>query len=264
MNDNQEKNRLDPIETEPETEIEPSTDRSSHFSAKKAAKLSAFVYLALAITVVIVATVGIFSISYDYEDALEPMSFPEISVGSDYSFPSSLQNPDTSIPDTHVGNEQSGVDAEVSQLEDESSDSEPERVLFYRPVTGEVVKHYSMDALVFSETMGDYRVHTGIDVACEAGCEVVAFTDGTVSAVNDDYFYGTTVAVTHSQGLVSYYMNLDPELASGIAVGSEVKAGDVLGRVGDTARIEEKDGAHLHFELRVNGELINPEPELPR
>ena len=52
-------------------------------------------------------------------------------------------------------------------------------------------------------------------------------------------------------------------LAEGIAVGSEVHCGDKLGTVGGTARIESRDKPHLHFELRVNGKLTDPEPELP-
>jgi murein DD-endopeptidase MepM/ murein hydrolase activator NlpD len=58
-------------------------------------------------------------------------------------------------------------------------------------------------------------------------------------------------------------MNLDPELASGITVGSTVKAGDVIGKVGNTARLESADESHLHFELTMNGEIIDPTPELP-
>ena len=135
--------------------------------------------------------------------------------------------------------------------------------MFYRPINGEIIKKHSMDKLVFSETMKDYRVHTGIDIAANVGTEVVAFTDGVVTAVTNDYFNGITVAVTHEQGVVSYYMNLDSTLPDNIAVGAEVLAGQVVGKVGNTSRIEAKDAPHLHFELHVDGTPINPEPELP-
>lgn len=244
MNDNQENKDL--FEDEPKRE--PLT--------KRIAKFSAFIYLGLAITVVIAATVGIFSISYDYDASLPPVSFPEID----------LTPPDVSLPveesereetsDSPVGNEQSGVTPDVSV-------PEPPRTMYYFPVEGEVIKNYSMDALVYSDTMKDYRVHSGIDIASPVGSEVIAFTDGVVSAVSDDYFNGMTVVITHEQGVVSYYMNLDPTLAEGIEVGAEVLAGQPVGYVGTTARIEALEPAHLHFEMRVNGSHIDPLPELP-
>ena len=244
MNDNQENKDL--FEDEPKRE--PLT--------KRIAKFSAFIYLGLAITVVIAATVGIFSISYDYDASLPPVSFPEID----------LTPPDISLPveesereetsDSPVGNEQSGVTPDVSV-------PEPPRTMYYFPVEGEVIKNYSMDALVYSDTMKDYRVHSGIDIASPVGSEVIAFTDGVVSAVSDDYFNGMTVVITHEQGVVSYYMNLDPTLAEGIEVGAEVLAGQPVGYVGTTARIEALEPAHLHFEISVNGSHIDPLPELP-
>ncbi len=222
----------------------------------KAAKLSAFVYLGLALTVVVVATVGIFSISYDYDDTLPNVSFPEISYNPDgnNSLPQIDLTPDTS-DDKPVGGEQSGVTGDVSE-------PEPQAV-FYSPVSGEIIRDYSMDKLVFSETMGDYRVHSGIDIGAEVGAEVVAFGKGVVASVTNDYFYGTTVSITHDNGVVSYYMNLAPELAENISVGCEVEAGQKIGTVGTSARCEAKEDPHLHFELRVDGKLIDPTHELP-
>lgn len=224
-------------------------------AVKKVAKISAFVYLGLAIAVVIVATVGIFSVSYDYETSLESLSIPEIDFAPESSLPQiNVSLPD--VDDTPVGNEQSNVDAEIS-------DENPPRVMFYRPVEGEIIKPHSMDKLVYSETLGDYRVHCGIDIAAELGAEVIAFSDGRVASVVTDYFKGVTVAITHDQGVISYYSNLDAELAEGISVGAEVLAGQPIGTVGTTARNETLDPPHLHFELKVNGADIDPEPELP-
>jgi len=223
----------------------------------RAAKLSAFVYLGLAVTVVVVATVGIFSVSYDYEESLPDVSFPEINYDpdGDLSVPQINIKPDTSVPDKPVGNEQSGITGDVSE-------PEPQNV-FYSPVSGEIIREYSMDKLVFSETMGDYRVHSGIDIEAEVGADVISFGDGVVASITNDYFYGTTLAITHDNGVVSYYMNLDPTLAENIAVGSEVDAGQKIGTVGTSARCEAMEDGHLHFELRVDGKLIDPTNELP-
>lgn len=222
---------------------------------KKIARFSAFIYLGLAITVVIVATVGIFSISYDYDTSLPPISVPEIDFTPDVSIPDApVTEPETS--DLPVGNEQSGVNDELSQ-------PEAPRVMYYRPVEGEIIKEHSVDKLVYSETMQDYRVHGGIDIACAESAEVIAFADGTVASVKEDYFDGVTVAITHDKGVVSYYMNLSPELAEGISVGAEVLAGQLIGTVGTSSRAEALDPTHLHFEMTVNGLLVDPEPELP-
>ena len=136
---------------------------------KKVAKFSALIYLGLAITVVIVATVGIFNMSYDYDVDLDQISLPDMDI-SDISMPDfSLPDIDNSI-DSPVNNEQSGVTDEI-----QSSDTSEESpvIKYYCPVKGEIIKNYSMDALVFSQTMGDYRVHSGIDIAAEEGTPVI-------------------------------------------------------------------------------------------
>ncbi len=247
MNENQDKQSFDEEE-----------DFAADPVTKKAAKFSAFIYLGLAITVVIVATVGIFSISYDYEESIPQVSFPEVNLDfdTDVSLPNNnAVKPVDPEPDKPVGNEQSNVDADISEPE--------ERVLYYAPVSGGIAKGYSMDALVFSETMGDYRVHRGIDILADVGSEVVCYTDGVVASIVDDYFYGTTVSVSHDNGSMTYYMNLDPTLAEGIAVGAELLAGEPIGKVGTTARCESKDAPHLHFEYHSNGASVDPETILP-
>ena len=220
---------------------------------RKIARFSAFLYLGLAILVVAVAAVGIFSISYD-TPAVGGVSLPSFSYE-----PAGTNSKSADIPVQHT---ESGItdDTPPSAAPSESAPAQPE---FRRPVPGAVIKRYSMDTLVFSETMRDYRVHSGVDLAADKGSDVVAFADGKVISVENDYFYGTTVAVEHGYGAVSYYMNLAPELAGGIEVGSEVRCGDKIGTVGESARIESRDPPHLHFELRVNGNLTDPEAELP-
>lgn len=211
---------------------------------KKMGGYSAYIYLALAICIVTALTIGIFTMSYDFSDVSTPqISIPEISL------------PDESIPqasEAPVGGEESNVDDVIN--------TQPSFVL---PVAnGTVIKNFSVDALVFSTTMQDYRVHKGVDIAAELGTPVVSYAAGTITQILDDPFYGTTVVIEHSTGVTTYYKNLAEELPEGVTVGTAVKAGDTIGIIGATARVEKSDQAHLHFEMTVGGELIDPVPEL--
>ena len=100
--------------------------------------------------------------------------------------------------------------------------------------------------------LGLRRAHTGIDLAAPTGTPVFATARGTVTAASWQGGYGLLVAVSHGAGLQTRYAHL-----SRIAVypGQSVKAGDLIGHVGSTGR---STGPHLHYELRQNGQALNP------
>ncbi len=129
------------------------------------------------------------------------------------------------------------------------------------PVNGSVVQVYSADVPVFSPTLSDWRVHTGVDLAAGQGTEVMAVCDGTVSAVYDDDLMGTTVVVTHDGGLSSLYSNLQ-EVPT-VQAGDTVRTGDVLGAVGTTALAEVEEVPHLHLEVLRDGVSVDPQEVLP-
>lgn len=130
------------------------------------------------------------------------------------------------------------------------------------PVIGQVEMAYSMDALVYNETMGDWRTHDGVDISAQAGEYVRAASDGTVAEVYEDVLYGTTVVIEHGAGLVSYYANLQAEPV--VKAGDKVLAGDVIGAVGDTALCESAQSAHVHFAMSLNDESIDPAEYMPK
>lgn len=130
--------------------------------------------------------------------------------------------------------------------------------LLYLPVSGSVFKGYSMDLPVYSLTMNDYRAHTGVDISADIGSAVVALTDGTVSALWSDPMMGVCLSIDHGNGLSSHYKNLSSELPEGIAVGSEVKAGQTIGAVGDSCLVELAETEHLHFEVTKDGKHVDP------
>lgn len=162
--------------------------------------------------------------------------------------------PSLNLPDEdeeNSGNENAG---------NESNDEEnknPEKLTFTSPVVGQVTKGHSLEIPVFSSTLQEWRVHTGIDISADEGSEVFAAADGVVSKIYNDALLGKSVEITHEGGIVSVYSNLDK---AGIAVseGDSVKAGAVIGLVGDTSISELADEGHLHFAIKVNGTSVNP------
>ena len=140
-------------------------------------------------------------------------------------------------------------------LEGDNSDTLP---TFSLPVSGDIIIDYSDSVPVFSQTMNDYRTHLGVDILAPLGIEVTAVADGVVTNVWNDPFMGTCITVEHSGNAVSVYKNLDPDVKDGIIIGASVKAGDVIGAVGESAMNEIAEEPHLHYELKVNGAHVDP------
>ena len=139
-----------------------------------------------------------------------------------------------------------------------TSAAAPESTLpvFIMPTIGNISKSYSVDVLVYSDTMEDYRTHSGIDICAGTGEGVMAAADGVVSEVYAHPMMGYTVVVRHDGSAETVYQNLAEDIA--VSVGDTVKSGEVIGAIGDSALIEIAEEPHLHFELRVDGKTVNP------
>ena len=124
------------------------------------------------------------------------------------------------------------------------------------PVSGSTLENYSMQALSYNETTRDWRTHDGVDLSALVGEPVRAACSGTVSAVYDDEFLGTTVVISHPDGYETVYSNLAAMPA--VSAGMQVTAGDTIGSVGETAILESASSSHLHFCVRQNGESVDP------
>ncbi len=129
---------------------------------------------------------------------------------------------------------------------------------FILPVSGVLTKKHDADMQVASGTMGDYRIHLGIDIATVAGASVAAMADGVIAQIWDDRSMGKCVAVKHGGEVYTIYKNLSETLPEQIAVGVSVKAGDIIGTVGDTAAEEIGDEPHLHLEMTEKGLQVDP------
>jgi murein DD-endopeptidase MepM/ murein hydrolase activator NlpD len=129
-------------------------------------------------------------------------------------------------------------------------------VIYHMPTVGNIVTDFSLTAPVFSKTMGDWRIHSGIDIMGTKGQDVKASADGTVEDVYNDEFKGVTIVLAHSDGVKTVYCNLQEKV--NVKKSQKVIAGDILGKIGNTASFESSDESHLHFEMIKNGIQLNP------
>lgn len=147
-------------------------------------------------------------------------------------------------------------DPDIPEKPDEPDKPVVTEIVFIMPVENATsVGEYS-ETMVFNSTLSRFTVHLATDFFAEEGTDVLAVYDGTVESVTNDLLKGYTVTIDHGNGLKTVYNSL----ADGDAVkaGQKVKQGDVIGQVSVTNRQEYKSGAHLHFEVMENNELIDP------
>lgn len=164
---------------------------------------------------------------------------------------------EVTAPDT---NEVSAVPQEETESVSVGLFGKTADIKMTKPVDAEIVKAYSGTKPVKSKTLGDWRIHSGIDLRAEKGTEVKAPADGKVTAAAEDALTGHTVTIDHGSGFVSTIYNL--ESSDKVTAGQDVKAGDVIGTAGASAAVEMLDDPHIHFELTLNGEYVNPEDYL--
>ncbi len=126
-----------------------------------------------------------------------------------------------------------------------------------KPLAGQTLAEYSMDALCYNQTTRDWRVHDGVDIAAEAGTQVVAAAAGTVYSVYEDETMGMTVVIRHDGGYTTRYASLGEQLQ--VKAGQTVTAGQAIGVVGNTALLESGIGEHLHFSVSCAGVTVDPE-----
>lgn len=133
---------------------------------------------------------------------------------------------------------------------------------FVLPVFGEVTFDYAQDKLEYSKTLGDWRSHSGVDIASDRGSQVKAVADGVVTDIKNDPRFGISITVDHQNGYKTVYANLAGE--DMVTVNQKVKQGDVIGSVGNTALFESAEAPHLHFEVWKNNTLVDPKAYLPK
>ena len=122
-----------------------------------------------------------------------------------------------------------------------------------------ITQPFGPSTFALEPPLGPYaHFHTGIDLAAALGTPVLAAADGVVVAVgHTSYGYGNYVIVAHGGGIATLYGHL---LQTSVNAGERVARGQLVGLEGATGWAT---GPHVHFELRLNNQVVDPMPYLP-
>lgn len=115
------------------------------------------------------------------------------------------------------------------------------------PVSGTITSRYGVSSRIRSSN------HTGLDIAASTGTPIKAVATGTVTQASYQGSYGKLVKIDHGNGLETWYAHTSKMYVS---EGETVEAGEVIAAVGSTGN---STGPHLHLEVRINGEHVNPQ-----
>ncbi|PKM71946.1 MAG: peptidase M23 [Firmicutes bacterium HGW-Firmicutes-16] len=100
---------------------------------------------------------------------------------------------------------------------------------------------------------GDKRYHAGVDISANSGTTIMAADAGTIVSAVYSSSYGNYVVISHGNGMVTLYAHMS---SMAVKSGQTVTKGQTVGYVGSTGW---STGPHLHFEIKVNGQLVDPE-----
>ena len=163
------------------------------------------------------------------------------------------------IQTTNLEVAKNDIQAKITQKieEKQKQEKEQERInsmpeingikLAYTPVSGILSSRYGVSSRIRRSN------HTGLDIATATGTPIKVVASGTVTHASYQGSYGNLVKVSHGNGLETWYAHTSKMYVS---VGQKVEAGQVIAAVGSTGN---STGAHLHLEIRINGQHVNPQ-----
>ena len=164
---------------------------------------------------------------------------------------------DQAAEDT-VKTDDTAKEEEPAPQEEAAPDEEAaESTAYVWPVQGDVARDFSLEVFAYDTTMGDWRTHNGTDFSVAAGAPVLAVCDATVGAVWTDGLRGSCLRLDCGDKTYVTYCGLAANDA--VTPGMTVKAGQEIGKVGNTMLTESMEESHLHIEVIKNGRYQDPE-----
>lgn len=125
--------------------------------------------------------------------------------------------------------------------------------MFVFPASNRVLLAFS-DALIYSETLGEWGTHNGVDFAVEKGAQVKAVANGTVKRIYQDALWGSVIEIDHGGKVISRSCGVN---AANLQEGQSVTAGDVIGTAGEIPAEILMD-THMHLEILANDKYVDP------
>ena len=172
----------------------------------------------------------------------------ELDLQISEKYTESIENVDTNSLEIATANVESGAKEIKENKENENALAIVNNIkLSVLPVTGRITSRYGERSSLRRST------HTGLDIACTTGTDIKVVSNGTVTFSGKKGSYGNLIIVDHGNGVETWYGHCSKLYAN---VGDTVTAGDVIAAVGSTGN---STGPHLHFEIRINGECVNPQ-----
>lgn len=170
---------------------------------------------------------------------------------------SQITNDDLQDEKNHENGETTDVSASAINL---PAVNFSEDTLMEWPVNGNILQDYSMDQTVYFSTLDQYKLSPAIAVGAVEGAPVVAAVNGTVYSVEQDIQTGTTVTMELGNGYQAIYGQL-ADLT--VAEGDTVKKGTTIGYIAQPTKYYSTEGTNLYFEMKKDGEPIDPIAYLP-
>jgi len=118
-----------------------------------------------------------------------------------------------------------------------------------RPTSGWITSGFGYRRSPFT---GKREFHKGLDIANHKGTKIMAAADGIVTYVGPRGLFGNLIIIDHGHGITTRYAHLEKTL---LKKGDRVSRGNTIALMGNTGR---STGAHLHYEVRLNGVPVNP------
>ncbi len=165
-----------------------------------------------------------------------------------------VQETPSSEPSVETDNENQEANADFPVVAQELHFAESEGLL--RPVSGDILMHYSMDGSIFFKTLNHYKYHPAVVFSAVEGSPVSACTDGQVVDIFDDAEIGHAITLDLGDGYKATYGQLKD---ISVTLNSYVDAGEILGSVAAPTKYYIEEGSNLYFQLMKDGEAVNPE-----
>lgn len=160
---------------------------------------------------------------------------------------------DAAVPDQTASNTET-ADEGQAVMKPETLNFASESGLLW-PVTGNVLMNYSIDRVIYYETLEQFKCNPAVIIAAEIGTEVLSAAKGIITSITDESETGLTITVSIGSGYSLVYGQLQDVK---VEVGDTVEEGIVLGTIAKPSKYYTVEGSNLYFQVMKDDETMNP------